>query len=93
MNGGVNSEYETYIVLDNYNITFVGEADITFFSGTKKGDVSLIKREDNKYTVKINGRMKGKYKFDITDESNHEYHFEYSYNEETKSVELNYLGE
>ena len=84
--GLVNNKYETVLSLNEYN--FHGNIYISFFSGTKKGNVDLIPY-DNSYNVKVNGRKGGKYNFTISDEENNEYSFEYHYDKELKTIVLN----
>ena len=83
--GGLNSEYETIRSLDAYN--FSGNLKVSYYSGTKKGKVSLISTE-NSYNVKINGRNNGKYEFTLTDEVGNDYIFEYYYDKSEKTVVL-----
>ena len=90
LKGGItNNEYETYRTLDNYEIEFVGDIKITYFSGTAQGNVEVAASTDEIHSVKVNGRKNGKYEFEITDESGKEYLFEYYYDEESKSVVVN----
>ena len=85
LSGGiVSSEFETYKSLDEYE--FVGDIDVTFFSGTKKGYVSLIKSDN--YSVRLNGRKYGKYSFEITDEEGNVYSFKYYYDKKRKTIIL-----
>ena len=90
LNSGINNnEYDAYRTIDNYDINFVGELRVTYFSGTAQGDVQVVSSTDDLHSVKLNGRKNGKYEFDLTDESETEYSFEYHYDEESKSVVLN----
>ena len=87
--GFTDAVYDSYQTLERYEIDFVGEIEVTYYSGTAKGDVQVINSSDEYHTVKLNGRKNGKYEFTLTDEANNSYSFEYYYNNETKSVELN----
>ena len=80
-----NPTYETYRSLEEYD--FVGKIDVTFFSGTSKGNVELIKLEDH-YNIKLVGKNKGNYTFEITDEENNVYRFKYYYDKKEKTVVL-----
>ena len=86
--GIINTEYETYKSLDEYGIEFIGDIQITYFSGTAQGNVELAVSTDEIHSVKINGRKNGKYEFTITDEDNNEYTFSYHYDKDTKSIVL-----
>ena len=83
----VNTEFEVYRSLSEFDITTSGEASVTFFSATKKGNVELIPYEDN-YNLKLMGKKGGKYNFEITDD-NSTYSFEYYFDKEQNSVILN----
>ena len=90
LNGGLlNAEYETYKVLDDYEIEFVGKIDVTYFSGTAQGNVEVISSSDEVHSIKINGRKNGKYEFTIIDEEDNEYSFEYYYDKNSESIILN----
>lgn len=90
LNGGIiDSEYETYKTLDNYEINFVGKIEVIYYSGTARGYVEIVTSTDEIHSIKINGRQNGKYKFKIADEADNEYSFEYYYDEDSKSVVLN----
>ena len=80
-----NPTYETYRSLEEYD--FVGKIDVTFFSGTSKGNVELIELEDH-YNIKLVGKNKGNYTFEITDEENNVYRFKYYYDKKEKTVVL-----
>ncbi len=80
------TKFETYRQLEG--IVLEGNVDVTFSSGTKNGQVELIKTEDG-YNVKLNGQKGGKYKFTITDEKDHEYNYEYHFDKEKNTVVLN----
>lgn len=87
--GFVNDEFEVYKSLDEYN--FSNSIDIYSSTGTEKGGVELIPHDDT-YNVKLNGRKKGQYSFSIED-GNKLYSFEYHYEDDKKTIVLNYLGE
>ena len=90
LKGGVlASEYETYKVLEDYNIILDGEIYVSFFSGSAKGNVTVVSSKDNLHSVKLNGRKNGKYNFDITDDNQNEYSFEYYYDKKNETVVLN----
>ena len=90
-NNGINSEYEVYRTLDQYNIPFEGELNITYFAGTEDGDAQVVSQSDP-ISVKLLGRKNGKYKFTITDSSDKEYNFEFHYDEKDYTVLLEYLN-
>lgn len=83
--GLVNSEYEVVRSLNEYNLS--GKVEVTSFSGTKNGDTKLIKLDDG-YNIKLKGIKGGKYRFDLTDENNKLYSFEYYFDKKLKSVIL-----
>ena len=89
--GIVNGKYETFKNLDSYDITLEGETYISYFSGTEQGEVEIIETAPDVHSIIIRGRKSGKYEFTISDDNNHEYTFEYYYDEETKSVEVNMI--
>ena len=90
LKGGILfAEYETYKTIDNFDINFVGKIEITYYSGTAKGNVEIVNQTDDIHSIKVNGRKNGKYEFKITDESGAEYSFEYYYDSDSKSVILN----
>ena len=82
-----NSKYETYRMLDSNEFALVGEVYVTSFAGTDEGHVEIIKGEDA-YSLKITGYIGAEYEFTITDENDNEYSFEYHYDKEGKTVEL-----
>ncbi len=84
-----NTKFETYRTLDQYNINFVGEIEVTYYTGTAEGDVQVINSSDEYHTVKLNGRKNGKYKFTLTDEADNEYSFEYYFDESENTIILN----
>ena len=84
-----NSKFETYKTLDDYQINFVGNIEISGYSGTKNGDVEVISDSDEFHSVKITGIKNEKYEFKVMDESKKEYSFEYYYDENSKSVVVN----
>lgn len=86
--GVINQEFETYRTLDDYNITFEGKIYISFYSGTSKGFVEVVSSTDEIHSVKVNGRKRGKYKFDISDDSENTYSFEYYYDKDENTVIL-----
>lgn len=85
----INQEYETYRSLDEYDIELIGDVYVSSFTGTAMGNVQVINADDSVYTIKLNGRKKGKYIFTLTDENNSEYDFEYYYDKEGNTVVLN----
>lgn len=90
INGGVaNSKYETYKTIDNYGINFVGNIEISSFSGNTDGKAEVITSTDEIHSIKINGNKKDKYEFILKDESGKEYKFEYYYDENQDTVILN----
>lgn len=86
-NNVINAEYETYRTLDQYNITFDGEINVTYFAGTEDGDAQIVS-QSNPTSVKLRCRKNGKYKFTITDSSDKEYNFEFHYDEKEDTVIL-----
>ena len=75
-----------FISLAEYNIE--GKAYVSTFTGTAKGDVKLIPFEDS-YNIKLMGKEKGKYTFEITDENENVYKFEYHFEKDENSVAIN----
>lgn len=84
--------FEKELLLDTYDITFVGEPYISYFTRTKSGNAELVSKEDHQYAVKLNGYYGGNYKFGIQDDSGIEYRFEYYFDKKTNSIIVNYLG-
>lgn len=88
INGGImDSQFETYNSLDEYNLSLVGKAEVTSFSGTKKGKAEVI-NSNEAYTLKMSGYKKGNYSLTISDEAGNEYYFEYYFDKEKKTVIL-----
>lgn len=89
---GISLKYETYKLLEEYNLDLEDNAYISSFTvkGSSDGNVDLIKGDN--YTVKISGTQKGKYEFTITDDIN-EYEFEYYYDKDKKTVILNKIDD
>ena len=87
---GGTKPFEAYnnVVLSENNIVFVGEPEITTFSATANGHASLIKTDDEQYTIKLEGVASGQYYFTITDDEK-EYNFEYYFDKEQNTVILN----
>lgn len=91
--GIINSEFETYKTLDGYKIDFAGEIEVTYYSGTARGNVEVVTSTDEIHSIKISGRKNGKYEFTITDESGKDYSFKYYYDNKSKSVVLKKIKE
>ena len=85
--GFFNSEFEVVKSLESYNIDFEGEVMVSFYSGTRKGDISLIPYEES-YNVKLNGYMNGEYSFELSDEKENIYAFKYYFDKEQNTVVL-----
>ena len=84
--GGLSAEYDVYKTLENYNLS--GDVMVSFFKGTKKGNVEVM-HPGEFYTLKLNGKRGGKYEFTLRDDSDQEISFEYYYDAESKSVIIN----
>ncbi len=84
----INSEFETVRSLSDYS--FEGKVEVTAFTSTKKGNVSLIPYEGS-YNAKLNGIKGGKYTFELTDEKGNVY-FKYYFDKEKNTVVLNNIG-
>ena len=82
-------EFETYNTsfVSESGITLVGEPEVTAWAGSKEGDVEFIKKVDEgTYSFKLNGRIGGEYWFEVTDEAENTYRFEYRYDKDSQSV-------
>lgn len=90
-----NQPYETYrnAILENNNITLVGEPYISSWSSDGgKGNVEIIKSGDS-YTFKITGTGTSKYRFTIADDGNEkEYNFEYYFDKDQQTVIVNQVN-
>ncbi len=86
--GIIETEYDTYKSLDDYNITFVGKIKVLDYSGTDKGNVEVAASSDEIHSLRITGKRDGKYTFTITDDSKKEYKFKYYYSNDTKEIIL-----
>lgn len=89
LKGGLTSTYETYKNMQEYHVNLQGEVVVSFFSGTRKGNVQVIHSDGDSYTVKLSGMAKGEYKFTLEDEKGNSYSFEYHYDEKLKTIVLN----
>lgn len=93
---GGGSKFETfrstYSTADDEftEFTFKGKSEVTFWSGDGEGSAELIDTGES-YTIKLTGMQKYHYNFDITDETNTEYSFEYYYDSDQQTVILNLL--
>ena len=64
INGGlVNNGFETYRSTNDFDIKLEDDAYVSYWSGTKKGEVTLIQQDDKSYNMKLSGKKKGEYKF------------------------------
>ena len=86
-----STPYETYnnVVFKENNINFIGEPFVSYWAGSNKGNVEIIKYEEG-YNLKISGSSTSKYYFDISDDEN-EYHFEYYFDKDQQTVVVNKL--
>ena len=83
--GGIsNGEYDLYRELD---VTFESKPYIEYFTATGKGEVTIVDAEEGPYTVRLNGRKREIYEFDITDGIN-SYHFKYYFDKSNNTVIL-----
>ena len=80
-------KYETYRQLDSNEYVLVGDVYVTYFAGTDEGEVDVIKYEDG-YNLKLTGYKGAKYIFTIGDENDNEYNFEYYFDKENNTVQL-----
>ena len=87
--GIINKEYETFRSLDDFGIEFVGDISITMFTGTAKGNAEVAANSEEYHTVKLNGRENGKYTFEISDDSENVYTFEYYFDKDNNTIVLN----
>ena len=91
--GIISQEFETYRTLEQYNLTLNGEVIVSYMSGTETGKVDVIHSSDDMYSLRLNGKMNGKYKFTLQDENDHEYSFEYYFDKDNNTVLLNKIDE
>ena len=89
LKGGLTSTYETYKNMQEYDVNLQGEVVVSFFSGTRKGNVQVIHPDGDSYTVRLSGMAKGEYKFTLEDEKGNSYSFEYHYDKKLKTIVLN----
>lgn len=90
INGGlVNNGFETYRSTNDFDIKLEDDAYVSYWSGTKKGEVTLIPQDDKSYNMKLSGKKKGEYKFCLSDKKEIEYCFEYHFDKDNNTVELN----
>ena len=87
--GIISQEFETYKNMQEYDVNLQGEVVVSFFSGTRKGNVQVIHPDGDSYTVRLSGMAKGEYKFTLEDEKGNSYSFEYHYDKELKTIVLN----
>lgn len=85
--GFTKEKFEVVKQLNQFEIEIVGDAEITYFAGTKEGNASLIPYEGS-YNVKLNGIKGGEYHFTVTDEEDHNYNFEYYFDKDKNEVIL-----
>lgn len=90
INGGLSNN--TFEVVQSLNVDLEGKVNVTTFTATKKGGVELIPYNDS-YNVKLKCQKGGKYTFELTDEDNKTYYFEYYYDKEQNTVILNQTKE
>ena len=81
-----SSEFEVVKSLNDYN--FNGDVIVSSFYATKKGEAALIALDENSYNIKLNGRKGGNYTFELKDENDNVYKFEYYFDEQSVSVVL-----
>ena len=86
------SPFEIYnnTILEENNITLVGEPYVSFWSGDGSGDVTIKEYDDNgtkRYTLVISGDKGRNYRFAITDsKTGEEYQFKYYYDKDKNEV-------
>lgn len=83
-----NQTYEVYKTIDLQEIPLVGEVNVSSFSGTTNGEVTVIHPDDDTYSLKISGQMGGEYQFTLTDANEVEYSFEYYFDKDENTVVL-----
>ena len=88
LNGGlINQKFEEIKSMNEYSITINENTLVSYFSGTKKGNVLIVPFEDT-YNIKLSGIKGGKYEFTLLDENNVEYSFEYYFDKKENKVIL-----
>ena len=88
--GGYYETYRTGYDKDGNMFTdysFVGEAYVSFWSGSRKGSAEVINTDDG-YTIKLTGQKDYEYRFAVTDESGTEYYFRYYFNKDLDYIML-----
>ena len=84
MGGSMYEALDTTII-EEEGITFVGEPSVTSWTGEgAKGSAEIYKAPAN-YVVKVSGKSKGVYYFEISDDEN-TYSFKYYFDEESQSI-------
>ncbi len=85
--GVVKTPFEVYrnTILEDNNITLVGEPYVSFFTGESEGSVDIIKYDEG-YTFKLYGIPGYSYRFSITDDTGQEYTFEYHFDRDQNTV-------
>ena len=86
-NGGGQFESYNNQFTEEYDISFVGEPYISYFSGTGDGNAELIIYDEG-YTLKLMGVKRGHYNVSLSDDSGAEYNFEYYYDKDQDTVVL-----
>ena len=82
-------EYETYNTsfVRESGITLIGNPEVTAWGGSADGGVEFVQKlDDETYSFKIVGHKGGEYWFEITDEADNSYKFEYRYDDDSQSV-------
>lgn len=81
--------FEVYnnTVINNNEITLVGEPYVSYWSSEgAPGDVIIVSEIDGVYTFKITGQRGTKYWFGVSDDSEKEYKFTYSWDDKEQAV-------
>ena len=70
----------------DYN--FGTNPEVTYWSGTGKGNVEIINVDEGIYTIKLTGNMGSDYHFTVTDDTGTDYPFHYYFNKDQNTVIL-----
>lgn len=73
---------------DILSFEFGDNPEVTSWSGTGKGNVTIIDVGDGTYTIKLTGKKGGDYYFTITDSTEKDYEFHYYYSKDRNAVIL-----
>ena len=84
-NGRVHTEFENTFSLEECELK--GELMVSTFTGTKQGNVELIKVDDS-YNVRVNCRDGGEYTFEVSDENENICSYRYYYDKGQNTIIL-----